>query len=106
MRSLTGIELGVASCVLARVRPAADTVRVSAVSGTSAADWDDAQPLAENLRRVRRARRFPRRASVVAWGLHESASVSDPLTRAALAPVREAGFAVETVLSPAEALCL
>ena len=106
MRPVTGIELGVDSCVLARVRPAADAVRVSAVHGSFAPDWDDSRSLTENLRTARRAARLPRRASVVAWGLHESASASEPLTRAALAPLREAGFAVEAVLAPAEALCL
>jgi hypothetical protein len=106
MRSVTGIELGADSCVLTRVRPGPDAIRLSAVSGTAASDWDDAQPLAGNLRRVRRAGGFPRRANVVAWGLHESASASDPLTRATLAPLRDAGFAVDAVLSPAEALCL
>ena len=42
---------------------------------------------------------------VVAWDLHESASASDPLTRAVLAPLRDAGFAVDAVLSPTDALC-
>lgn len=101
----TGIELGADSCVLVRVRSGADDIRLSAVSGTSAPDWDAARPFVDNLRRARRAGRFPRHAKVVAWDLHESASPSAALPRALLAPLRDAGFVVDAVLSPPDALC-
>ena len=42
-------------------------------------------------------RALPEHATVVAWDLHESASASDPLSRAVLAPLRDAGFAVDAV---------
>jgi hypothetical protein len=105
MGSVTGIEFGGDSCVLVRVSGGRDAIRLSGVGGIWAQDWDSAVPLVENLRSARRSGRFPRHARVVAWDLHESASASDPLTRAVLAPLDEAGFVVDAVLSPADALC-
>jgi hypothetical protein len=105
MGSLTGIELGGDTCVLVRVRAGGDAIRLLAVGGTLSPDWDPALPLVDNLRRARRSGRFPKHATVVAWDLHESASASDPLSRAVLAPLRDAGFAVDAVLCPADALC-
>ena len=106
MRTVTGVELGPDSCVVARVRPLGDRVELSAVRGLKAEDWNEQQPLAQNLAEARRTARLPRTARVVAWGLHESASAADPLTRTLVAPLREAGFEVETVVSPAQALAL
>ena len=50
--------------------------------------------------------RFPTRARVVAWGRHPSASIEDPGTDAMLTPLREAGFRVDEVFTPSEALAL
>jgi hypothetical protein len=105
MGSVTGIEFDGGSCLLVRVSDGGDRIRLSGVGGTSAEDWDPARPLVENLQLARRSGRFPRHARVVAWGLHETASASDPLTRAVLAPFDEAGFVIDAVLSPADALC-
>jgi hypothetical protein len=104
MGSLTGIELDGDSCVLVRVRPADDAVRLLALGGTMSSVWESAQPLVDNLRRARRSG-FPKHAAVVAWDVHESASATDPHTRAVIAPLAEAGFAVDTVVSPTDALC-
>jgi len=105
MGSLTGIEFGGDTCVLVRVRAGGDAIRLQAVGGTLSPDWDASRPLVDNLRGARRSGRFPKHAAVVAWNLHESASASDPLTRAFLAPFRDAGFTVAAVLAPADALC-
>ena len=75
------------------------------VGGTVSPAWEAAQPLVDNLRRARRSGRFPKHATVVAWDLHESASTSDPLTPRRPRAARDAGFAVETVVSPTDALC-
>src|SRR5687767_9163023 len=77
MGSLTGIELDGGSCVLVRVRPADDAVRLLALGGTMSSVWESAQPLVDNLRRARRSG-FPKHAAVVAWDVHESASATDP----------------------------
>ena len=105
MGSRTGIELGGDSCVVVHVRPGGEAIRLMALGGTLSPGWYLAEPLADNLRRARRSGRFPKHADVVSWDLHESASASDPLTRALLAPLLDAGFAVDTVLSPTDALC-
>jgi hypothetical protein len=107
MRRLTGIELGPDACVLVRVRPDGDLVLVSALDrlepdGSPAAH----APFSERLREVRRTKRFPRRARVVAWGLHQSASIVDAATLARFAPLRQAGFAIDGILRPAEALAV
>src|SRR6186997_4844 len=109
MGSVTGVELGPESCVVVRVRAAGDRVELTAVRGLRDDDWDGARPLAENLAEARRNDRLPRTARVVAWGLHDPAAATDPgdsMTRTLVSPVREAGFEVESVMSPAQALAL
>ena len=104
--AVTGIELGAESCVLALVRSRGGRVQVSTVRGLEVDEWDSGRTLAQNLAEARRAGRFPRKARVVAWGLHESAAGENALTKSVAAPVREAGFAVDAVMSPAQALVL
>jgi hypothetical protein len=104
MGSVTGIELDGDSCVLVRVRPGGDVIRLMALGGTWSPSWEPALPLAENLRRARLSGSFPKHAAVVAWDVHESASNSDRRS-AGEAPLAEAGFAVGTVVSPTAALC-
>ncbi len=105
MRSITAIELGQDSCVLARTRRNRAVIEVSAVHGVR--EGEGALPDVDrgaHLRRLRRKGRFPRRARVVGWSLEEGAAPSDPLTRAALAPLLEAGFVLDAVMTPPEAL--
>jgi hypothetical protein len=106
MRTVTGIELGGDSCALVRVRRDRGTVVVSQVHVADIDAQRAAGALTETLREARRTGRFSRRARVVAWGLHESASLSDAATRTTLAPVTDAGFAVDGLLRPADALAL
>jgi hypothetical protein len=103
---VTGVELGAESCVLALVRSKGERVQVSEVRGLAVDDWESGRTLAQNLAEARRAGRFPRKARVVAWGLHESAAAEDALTNSVAAPLREAGFSVDRVMSPAQALVL
>jgi hypothetical protein len=102
MHNVTGVEIGLDSCVLVRVRPGADGVRVSAVQGLNDGDWDSGQTLTDSLRDLRRTGQYPRRARVVAWGAE--GGPAEPLTQAAIAPLVAAGFTVEAVFSPARAL--
>ena len=107
MRSVTGIELGAESCVLARVRATSEAVWVPTVYGLRPDEAPPTyEPLTEHLRRVRRASRFPRRARVVVWALHESAARDDAATRATLSPLTRAGFVIDDVLRPADALAI
>jgi hypothetical protein len=104
--AVTAVELSAESCVLVLVRSGGDRVQVSTVRRLAVDDWDSGRTLAQNLAEARRVGRFPRKARVVAWGLHESAGTGDPLTKSVAAPLREAGFSVDTVISPARALVL
>ena len=104
MRPVTGVEIGVDSCVVARVRRGSDGVQLSAVHGLAEGDWDRDQTLAANLRRLRRSGHFPRRARVVAWGIDGVGTGTKAMTQAAVAPLAEAGFVLDAVMSPAEAL--
>jgi hypothetical protein len=80
-------------------------VEVSAVYGLEPDEGPDPRtPLSDHLRDVRRMVGFPARARIVAWGPHQSASATDPATRVSLAPLLEAGFQIEDVMSPPEAL--
>jgi hypothetical protein len=105
MSSATGIELGPDSCLLARVRLGRRGVEIAALHVIEPSAWPSQdEALAEALRSVRRKKRFPRAARVVAWGLPEGATADDPVTRAALRPLVAAGFHIDAVLSPPQAL--
>ena len=105
MGSASGIELGPASCVLVSARAGADGTEVSAVRVIETAEWPGSGPaLAESLKTIRKDKRLPRRARVVVWGLAKPAPLSDPAVRTAIKAVVVAGFKVEAVLTPAEAL--
>ena len=101
---VTGVELGPDSCVLARVRTAGDRVQLSAVRGQADEEWDSSRTLAQNLVNARRGGRFPRTARVVAWDQHESASQTDAGAFGPGSPLREAGFTIDAVMTPAQAL--
>jgi hypothetical protein len=103
--NISGIELGPDSCVLVRARTRGAVIEVSALHQIEPATWpahDSA--LAETLRQLRHAKRFPRRARLVAWGLTAQAQGRDPVARSLLEPFAAAGFRVERVLTPPEAL--
>lgn len=105
MPTITGIELGPDSCVLVRARPLDDAAEISALHLIERTEWpqhDLAQ--ATTLGAIRRKKRFPRRAHVVAWGLPEAAAPSAPHVRLLLKPVIAAGFRIDKVLTPPEAL--
>lgn len=105
MPGITAIELGPDSCVFVRARPRAGAVEISAFHQIGRSAWpahDNAVTAA--LRQVRRTRQLPRRARVVAWALSEPAKEGDALVRALVRPIAAAGFRVERVLTPPQAL--
>jgi hypothetical protein len=105
MSSTTGIELGPNTCLLAGVRPVREGgAEVFALHRIDAAAWPSHDvALSALLRSVRRGKRFPYRASVVAWGLPDGA-VDQATARSALRPVEAAGFRIASVLTPPQAL--
>ncbi len=106
MASTTGIELGPDTCVLAGVRTTRSGSEIVALHTIEAAAWPAHDVvLSGMLREVRKSKKFPQRARVVAWGLPEDAA-SDVVARAAMRPLIDAGFRVERVVSPPQALAL
>jgi hypothetical protein len=105
MASTTGIEVGSDSCILVVVRTGpAGSGEVRAIHTISPAEWrahDDSR--ADLLRVVRKAHRLPRRAVVVAWNLPGN-EVDNESARAALRFVENAGFRIQSILTPPQAL--
>ena len=108
MASTTGIELGREACVLAGVRPSrtgiADVVALHTIESGAWPTLDVA--LVETLRGVRRGKRFPRNARIVAWGLPDDPAGDDATARWLQRPILAAGFRVESILTPPQALAL
>ncbi|MEO8521560.1 MAG: hypothetical protein ABI603_09365 [Acidobacteriota bacterium] len=106
MGTVTGIELGPDSCVFVAVRPRRGRpIEVRAFRTIERAEWPSHDTaVAAALEAVRRQLKLPRRARVVSWELPDGARVNDPVAVATLRPLTAAGFRVETVLSPVQAL--
>lgn len=101
----TGIELGPDSCVIVAARQGRGAIDVSAVHVVAPADWPSHDvAITAALKAARRARRLPRRAAVVLWGLPDDAASAEPSTRAAVRPITAAGFKVDSIISPPQAL--
>jgi len=102
MSSVTGVELGPDYCVLVKARRRDTAIEVTALRLFDPADWSDDPALqALRLNDARRELRLPRRATVVAWDQAPSTSHDSVETT-----LTAAGFTVETVLSPVDALAL
>ena len=106
MGSTTGIELGPDTCVLAGVRATRTDVEITALHIIEPAAWPSQDvALAEALGTARRSKKLPRAARVVEWGLSEDATTSE-IARAAMRPLASAGFRIERVLTPPQALAI
>ena len=108
MASTTGIELGRESCVLVGVRSSGPvTADVMALHTIEPGAWPTMDvALVEMLRGVRRGKNFPRNARIVAWGLHDDPAGNTEIVRALQRPIVAAGFRVESVITPPQALAL
>lgn len=91
MKGRLGIDLSAATAALAHVSERRGQIQLRGFALVATAGDPDA--IASELRHARRAYRFPRHAEVVAWPGDIRAGA-----------VRNAGYAVERVISPAEAL--
>ena len=101
MASIAGIEIGPDYCVLLRARHRASGLEVGSVRLIEGADWP-AEPAARSrlLQTIREELGLPRRATVVAWRRAAFSAASGE------AMLRQAGFTIETILSPSDALAL
>jgi hypothetical protein len=104
MPALTAIELGPDTCILVRGSLRGAALRVAGVEILDPAAFPGSDALIATLKQVRRKMKFPRRARVVVWGLPDGAAPHDPAVRSLLAPLESAGFRVQRVVSPCNAL--
>jgi hypothetical protein len=104
MASTTGIEIGSDACILAGVRPGpGNAVDVRALSLMSGSEWPSNDWARTSLlRSIRRDEGLPRRAVVVAWEAAEA--VDHASARASLRFIEDAGFTIESIVSPPQAL--
>jgi hypothetical protein len=104
MPLITAIELDGDTCAIARTMVRGRGVTVSAAEVLNPTSFPGTDAFVAALRKTRRTLRLPRRSRVVLWGLPDGASPKDPGAAAALAPLTAAGFKVERVVTPCNAL--
>ena len=104
MATITAVELGPDTCALARTSVRGGVVHLLAAEMLEPAAFPGAEAFATALTKARRALRLPRRCRVVVWGLPEGANRENVEVKPLLAPLVAAGFKVERVVSPCNAL--
>ncbi|HET7697138.1 MAG TPA: hypothetical protein VFK57_15610 [Vicinamibacterales bacterium] len=104
MAVITAIEFDGDTCAIARTTVRRGEVTVSAAELLNPTSFPGTDAFVAALRRSRRTLGLPRRSRVVLWGLPEGATPRDPGAVAALAPLIAAGFRVERVVTPCNAL--
>ena len=104
MPAVTAAELGPDTCVLVRASMRGAEVRVIDVDILDPAAFPGSDAFVASLRLARRKMKLPRRARVVLWGLPDGATLRDPAVRSLVAPLAAAGFRVQRVVSPCNAL--
>jgi len=105
---ITGIELGRSACVLVRTRREGSARGAAGPPIASARTFDARNPrtLTAALGRARRDDGFDPRARVVAWGPPSSQVAVDLDHLPDVSPLVEAGFEVESIVSPPQALAM
>jgi hypothetical protein len=104
MAHLTAIEFSDDSCVLVRVATRGTSVEVVAAHVVDPAAFPGGGTFAAALRQARKAGKFPRQARVVLWGMPDGAGPRDPAVSPRLEPLISAGFKIDRVVSPCNAL--
>jgi hypothetical protein len=104
MAHITAVEFGGDTCALARVTLRGSDVAVSAAELINPSAFPGVEALTVALLKSRRALGLARRCRVVLWGLPDGASRNHTAVKAVLAPLSGAGFRIERVVSPCNAL--
>ena len=104
MASLTAVELGTDTCAFAHTSVRGDEVRLVAADVLDPAAFPGMDAFTIAVRQTRRTMGLPRRCRAVVWGLPDGANRKDAAVKLLLAPLTNAGFRVERVVSPCNAL--
>ncbi|HET7220529.1 MAG TPA: hypothetical protein VFJ02_20895 [Vicinamibacterales bacterium] len=110
MRGITGVELGPDSCVLVRSgrdgsRTAVSSARIFGPGDARATrHMRDSHAFANALRQAREEAGLPSHARVVAWGVPGAPSQLDLEHLPEIGPLVAAGFAIDGIVSPAQAM--
>ena len=104
MASITAVELSDDTCALARTTVRRGEVQVHAIEILDPQAFPGGGSYTAALRQARRSASLPRRTRVVLWGIPDGASRRDPAVRTLVAPLTEAGYHVERVITPCNAL--
>lgn len=104
MASLTAVELGADMCALARTNVRRGEVQLLAAETLDPAAFPGIDAFTAALRRARKTLKLPRRCRAVVWGLPDGTTRKNPALKPLIAPLVGAGFSVERVISPCNAL--
>ena len=102
--AITAVELGPDSCALARTSVRRGEVHLSAAEILDPAAFPGVDSFTLALRQTRRALGLPRRCRAVIWGLPEGANRKDAGVIPLIQPLTDAGFKIDRVVSPCNAL--
>jgi len=104
MRSITAVEIGADSCALTRTSLKGTDVHLRAADLLDPAAFPGGDMFSAAVRRSRRTMKFPRRCRAVVWGLPDGARRRDPAVAPLIEPLTRAGFRVDRVVTPCNAL--
>lgn len=104
MRSITAVELGADICALARTSVRGSEIRLTAAEILDPAAFPGIDAFTLAVRQTRTSLRLPRKCRVVVWGLPDGASRRDAVVKPLIAPLTAAGFRIDRVVSPCNAL--
>lgn len=104
MASITAVELSDDTCALARTTVRHGEIQLHAVEILDPHAFPGGGSYTAALRQARRSAKLPRRTRIVLWGVPEGASRRDASVKALVAPLAEAGYHIESVVTPCNAL--
>jgi hypothetical protein len=104
MASITAVELGTDTCAFARTSVRRGEVQLLAAEVLDPAAFPGLDAFTIAVRQTRRSMGLPRRCRVVLWGLPDGANRKDAAVKPLLAPLTNAGFRVDRVVTPCNAL--
>src|SRR5436190_5581392 len=104
MGSITAVELGADICAFARTSVRRGEIHLTAAELLDPAAFPGVEAFTVAVRQTRRSLKLPRRCRAVVWGLPDGASRRDAAVKPLVEPLVEAGFKVERVVSPCNAL--